>query len=277
MANNLPSVPNSGLPSRNSSPPALRTSSHDDGIIDVNATTIRERRPARSYSLPNVVISFFLIVVLASLLIVPGFIDSLEVFLPTEKKIYDENGVIHYEVESEWKTEDVMTVGQNAMNVFKTFGSFIGNLGSAADLAFSLFSSTVDFFLGTSSTGVVVSGLLDIPHAFPASVMPDEFEFWCLYTTLDEMYLAKDDLFSVGVPKSFGLIDTLTPASNIIYFVSTDYLTRYSSRVSWWDRNVVVPLHNLFNDYTKVDYVYFVSPSDFLEVKRLIAEYNQSN
>lgn len=90
---------------------------------------------------------FFIIVLLGSLIFVPSFLTDLEVFLPTEEKIIDENGVVHYKVTSEWQSDQVLDIGKKAMNVFNVFGTFIHGLGDTIGTVFGFIgSATSDSF-----------------------------------------------------------------------------------------------------------------------------------
>lgn len=106
-----------------------------------------QRGLTRGEKFSNVIAGFIVIVLLASLLFVPSFLTDLEVFLPTETKTIDENGVVHYEVTSNWETADVMNIGEKSMQVFTSFGSFIQNLGDTLGSVFGLIGNvTSDSF-----------------------------------------------------------------------------------------------------------------------------------
>ena len=86
---------------------------------------------------------FFIIVLLGSLIFVPSFLTDLEVFLPTEEKIIDENGVVHYEVTSNWETDEVVNIGRKSMQVFSTFGSFIRGFGDTLSTVFGIIGNLI--------------------------------------------------------------------------------------------------------------------------------------
>lgn len=223
-------------------------------------------------------VSYFLVIVLVGgIFLSSGFLSDLETFIPTETKTtYKDTNVVKYEVASNWDNATVLNVGKSAMNVFNQVGSFLGSVGSASQTAFSLIngvlSGTLDEVVSDLFTVTVPDKFSSVTCFSVDSVMSNEREFWCLYCTLsgtdDDYYLyyLHDTSF---VPGGAG-----TPSATIkdyYYFVNTDYLDVYSSRVSWWNRNIRSFFLDLLNDYKDCPRYVFVSPSDFSKVKQILA------
>ena len=224
-----------------------------------------ERDKALKSGFSSVLIGFLVIVLLASLIFVPSFLTDLDVFLPTEEKIVDENGVVHYEVTSNWSTEDVMTVGEKSMQVFSTFGNFISGFG---DLVGTAFGYITKLFPSVDEDISTFESALDCHDYGYLNCFNNELDYWRFYTAVE---------FG-RMPHLVGRVPS--NANVTIYVVSLSLVNKYYADPSAycpWYLQPIAGMKNLLGNWcdmylildssgTTCSCLYIVSDNDYIEL-----------
>lgn len=268
MPNNLPVVSGSGsgLPSRNSGPLTVRAGSSSSTVIDVTASSSESRQTEkRSFQglLSNALIWFLIIVLTASLLMYSSFLSDLKAFIPTEEKIVDEHGVVHYEVTSNWDNAHVTEVGRKSMQVFTLFGSFIQKIGGYSEAAFDFISDSLSALFGAFSSPPVID-TSEIVWSDPEQLLGRSLAMR-MWASLDNAPSEYSCLSRVS-----GHINGVSPENAAITYVSLDYLACYMQYETFWSRFIVAPTRMILHlGYRISDYVRIVSPDDLEVIKAL--------